>query len=195
VIGVVLAAGHGRRLGGPKALVVFNGASLAFAHAARLFEAGCREVVVVVRAEVAPRLPLPARARVAISSADDPAGSLSAGLREIAAEHDEPVFISLVDVLPAHVTTLRALAAALEVGAAAATPRRRGASGHPVAARSHVLDAYRVTTGALPRLCDVLDALGAARVRVLVDDEAVTSEINGPADAQRVLGHAAVFAF
>jgi CTP:molybdopterin cytidylyltransferase MocA len=195
MIGVVLAAGHGRRLGGPKALVVFEGESLASAHAVRLFEAGCREVVVVVRSEVLPRLSLPPLARVAISSAEDPAGSLSVGLHEVATEPEEPVFISLVDVLPARVTTLSLLAAVLEGGAEAATPSRCGVSGHPVAARARVLDVYRGRNGAAPRLCDVLDALGPRKVRVVVDDEAVTSEIDAPADAHRVLGHGPVFAW
>jgi CTP:molybdopterin cytidylyltransferase MocA len=194
MIGVVLAAGHGRRLGGPKALVLFEGAPLVLAHTARLFEAGCRDVVVVVRAEVAPGLVLPGRARVALSSASDQGGSLSVGLREIATADEEPVVISLVDVLPARVATLCALVAALDGGAEAATPRRLGVSGHPVVARARVLRAYRSESVAPPRLCDVLDALGPARVRVSVEDGAVTSELDCPADAQRVLGHGVVFA-
>ncbi len=192
MIGIVLAAGHGRRLGGPKALLVVHGAPLAALHATRLFEAGCREVVVVVRAEVAGRVVLPTKARVAISAAEDPAGSIAVGLAHVATSDDELVLIAPVDVLPASVTTLAVLAAAIAAGAEAATPRRNGTSGHPVVARAGVLDAYRV--GRTPRLCDVLDALGERRVRVAVEDDAVTSEINAPADAQRVLGGCAVFA-
>jgi len=192
VIGIVLAAGHGRRLGGPKALLVVAGIPLVALHATRFLEAGCREVVVVVRAEVAGRIVLPAKVRVAISAAEDPAGSLAVGLADIGTSDDESVFIAPVDVLPARVTTLAVLAAAIAEGAEAATPRRHGMSGHPVVARASVLDAYRV--GRTPRLCDVLDALGERRVRVAVEDDAVTSEINAPADAQRVLGGCAVFA-
>ena len=192
MIGIVLAAGHGRRLGGPKALLVVGGLPLAALHATRLIEAGCREVVVVMRAEVAGRIVLPAKVRVAISRAEDPAGSLAVGLADLGTSDGELVFIAPVDVLPASVTTLAALAAAIAAGAEAATPRRNGVSGHPVVARATALEAYR--GGRTPRLCDVLDALGERRVRVAVEDDAVTSEINAPADAQRVLGGCAVFA-
>lgn len=54
VTGVLLAAGGGTRLGlGPKALLPYRGRPLVEAIAGRLFEGGCREVVVVLGAGAA----------------------------------------------------------------------------------------------------------------------------------------------
>ena len=52
-LAIVLAAGEGLRMGGPKALLVVDGQPLVTAHVQRLREAGCRPIVVVVRAAIA----------------------------------------------------------------------------------------------------------------------------------------------
>lgn len=58
VAGLLLAAGAGRRLGGPKALVEFDGRTLVERGVALLRDAGCDPVVVVLGAQAAEVRPL-----------------------------------------------------------------------------------------------------------------------------------------
>lgn len=184
--GVVLAAGLGGRMGGRKARILLGEVPLVAAHAMRLREAGAREVVAVVRAEDEELLR--GRARVAISSEVDQAGSLARGLDRLASGGDL-VIVTPVDVLPASVATIRALARAIAGGAAAAVPTLGGKGGHPVAVRASVLHAGRGRP-----LRDVLAELGAQCLRVEVDDAAVLTDLDAPEDVERVLGAPVRFA-
>ena len=80
--GIVLAAGAGERMGGPKAVLVVEGEPLAGLHARRLREVGCDPVVLVTRGELVERLSS-SGAIVVSSGAPDPAGSLAVGLRAL----------------------------------------------------------------------------------------------------------------
>ena len=51
---IVLGAGEGRRMGGPKALLVIDGKPLICRHVERLREVECRSIVVVVRSAASP---------------------------------------------------------------------------------------------------------------------------------------------
>ena len=135
---IVLAAGAGQRMGGPKAILVVSGEPLARVHARRLREAGCGGVVIVTRAELATRFVRDAS--VAVSGAPDPAGSLAIGLRALAPSPQDLVVITPVDAWPARVETIAQLVRAVRQGAEAATPLREGRGGHPVVVRARVLD-------------------------------------------------------
>ena len=191
VRGVVLAAGAGERMGGPKALLVVEGEPLALLHAKRLVESGCAPAVLVTRPELAGRFGdcLPGDCMIAVSTAPDPAGSLAVGLDALAARSplgdDDLLVITPVDAWPARLATLARLVAAVHDGADAATPRHSGRGGHPVVLRARVLGSFRDA----PRpLRDVLADLGAGRVRIDVDDPGVAIDLDSPGDVLRATG-------
>lgn len=178
---MVLAAGQGRRMGGPKALLEVDGAPLVQRHVERLQEAGCQAVAVVVRPPEASRVEglvgiglHTGSVRVVPALTSAPAESLAVGLRALwagplpvlqASEHG--LLVTPVDLLPPRVETLHTLLAALEGGVLAATPRYRGRGGHPVALRGAAVEGLLgVGEGPLPSLRDVLQWLGERRVRV-----------------------------
>jgi CTP:molybdopterin cytidylyltransferase MocA len=177
MIGIVLAAGAGGRMGGPKARLIVNGDMLASLHVRRLREAGCDEVVVVLKE------PLAIDATIAISSAPDPAGSLAVGL---SAASGDPVIVTPVDVMPARVETIRALVLALGDSIDAATPVFRGANGHPVVIR-------RAAIAIGKPLRDVLAALGDRRTKIDVGDAAVATDLDTPEDVVAATGALPVF--
>lgn len=101
VVGVLLAAGSGRRMGRPKALVrdAAGDPWLCSAHSA-LIAGGCAEVVVVLGAAAAEARPLVPGARI-VEAADWATGmgaSLRTGLEEIADDPADAALIHLVDL-------------------------------------------------------------------------------------------------
>lgn len=176
-------------MGGPKALLLLHGVPLALAHARRAMEAGCAQVILVTSADVAGRLGGAPDLAVAISGAPDPAGSLAVGVALLDPRVSE-VLVTPVDAPPPSIETLGALFDALARGARAATPSHRGRGGHPVVCAADVLRSL----AAAPRpLRDVLRALGDARVRVPVDDPAVTLDLDTPDDFRAFSGESPRF--
>lgn len=172
-------------MGGRKARLLVGEVPLVVAHAARLREAGARSVLAVLRLE--DEALVRGRARAVISAEPDQAGSLARGLEHV--DGDDIVIVTPVDVLPASVATIHALERAVAEGASAAVPIFHGKGGHPVAVRASALRA-----GGQRPLREVLSALGAQCVRVPVEDEAVTTDLDVPADVERVLGGPVRFA-
>jgi molybdenum cofactor cytidylyltransferase len=187
--GVVLAAGSGRRMGGPKAFVSVDGKTLLERHLERLHAAGCISVLAVVRpsdAEVARTVS--ARVRrlsggLTLVAATTPsqAASLVVAVRHLvrALSDDDAVAITPVDLLPPRVDTMLALASTLD-DALAVTPTYRGRGGHPALVRPEVLAPY--VRGETAPLRDVLGALGASRTRLAVDDPAIAGDFDWPSD-------------
>ncbi len=174
--GLVLAAGEGRRMGGPKALLRVDGAPLALLHAQRFLEAGCAEVVVVTRPEVVPALPaLPPGAQVLAVRTRSQAESLAAGLRATAANR---LLITPVDLLPPSEATLRVLMDALQ-RFGAASPRVADRGGHPVAIHRRWLSTFERPVPELT-LHEALRAMGAHRARIDVDDRRVLGDFDRP---------------
>jgi len=193
VRGIVLAAGAGERMGGPKALLLVEGEPLARVHARRLGEAGCASVTIVTRPELVG--PFTRAGEVAVaSSAPDPAGSLAVGLaafgRDLA--DDDAIVITPVDTWPAQAATVRALLRAIAIGAGveAVTPRYRGRGGHPVVVRARAFAGF---VSAPRPLRDVLAGLGEARARLEVDDPAVGTDLDTPDDFSAAAGVQAHF--
>lgn len=183
---IVLAAGHGTRMGGPKALLRLPGTDrlLLEAHLEVMHAVGIAAVRIVVRTEVAETLARSASsalgdAVMVCAETPEPAASLGAAVREMGSAIPAVVFVTPVDMVPARASTYRVLLDAIDGGAAAATPSFLGRGGHPVACRSDVLAPY---TRSLVPLRDVLQRLGAERARVEVDDEAVTQGLDTPED-------------
>lgn len=175
---LVVAAGRGERVGGPKALLLVDGRPLAEHHAR-----SHARVVIVTSEEIRSAL-----GDIATFVAPDraaelgPAGSIGAAVRAGALDDVDAVIITPVDVLPAKASLHRALVDAL-AGHDAARPSR----GHPVAVRGSVLrERYR---SADPILRDVLDAIPCARLA----EPGVLDDLDTPEDVVRITGAAPRF--
>ncbi|MCW2523462.1 MAG: 4-diphosphocytidyl-2C-methyl-D-erythritol synthase [Frankiales bacterium] len=127
VAGLVLAAGAGRRLGQPKADLLFRGRRLIEAATELLFAGGCLEVVAVLRAGQSPP-----EGVTAVINADPDRGmgsSLALGLASVQAEACVIVLVDQVGIQPAEI------AAAIEryrAGAQIVVARRAARRSHPV---------------------------------------------------------------
>jgi len=183
IVGVLLAAGLGRRFGSDKRLQpLADGTPLALA-AARSLRAGCDEVLAVLRpgdAALAALL-IAADCRV-IYCAEAELGmghSLAAGVR--ASPQAAGWLIALADMPAIAPASHAAVAAALRRGASIAVPTFTGRRGHPV--------------GFSERWRDELEALqgdqGARRLLqvapseielVTLDDPGILADIDTPAD-------------
>jgi nicotine blue oxidoreductase len=186
LFGVVLAAGEGRRMGGPKADLTVGGTSLLAAHRQRLEQSGCETTVLVVRPTtvVSDGVAIVVRAETTSQAA-----SLARALAVLRAQCDpaptDLAIVSPVDLLPASVVTLRTLVRAFEARPelAAATPTYRGRGGHPPVIAFDALATYgRSPECEVPPLRDVLRSLGRARARVEVDDASVLGDFDRPSD-------------
>jgi CTP:molybdopterin cytidylyltransferase MocA len=123
VSGIVLAAGAGRRLGGPKAELVIGGERLLDRAVRVLHDSGCAEVVAVVRADTRVE-----GAVVVVNS--DPERGMGSSLRlGLAAASGDRAAIVLVDT-PG--ITADAVRRTLEVAAPVAVATYGGRRGHPV---------------------------------------------------------------
>lgn len=182
--GLVLAAGQGRRMGGPKARLLLHGRPLVGLHVERLREAGCAPVLVVARPEDVAWLAALGVAAVA-STAPDMAGSLRLGLEALTGA--DLVVVTPVDVLPATVETVRALARAC-VGEAC-VPVAGGRTGHPVVVRCQAV--LRRPPGPLR---EVLSALGPACARLEVPPAEVGGDLDTPEAWTAATGEAPRFA-
>jgi nicotine blue oxidoreductase len=181
----VLAAGEGLRMGGPKALLVVDGQPLVAAHAQRLREAGCRPIIVVVRAAIAFQvrelLAETPEAQLCVADTTSMAASLLAALACVPAQSARSVIVSPIDTLPVRLSTLDALLrAVMAPQVLAATPRYQSRGGHPIVARESLLQAFR--EGYSGTLRDLLRGAEAQRRRLDLDDPEVASDLDTPSD-------------
>jgi CTP:molybdopterin cytidylyltransferase MocA len=133
VVAVVLAAGEGRRMGGPKALVRFQGTTFVERCVARMRRPGVSEVVVVVGplsdrvAALLPGVTCVPNPR----AADGMLGSILCGLDAADERAAEAVLLHPVDHPLVEAATVDRVVAALAGGARIAVPSREGRRGHP----------------------------------------------------------------
>lgn len=198
VAGLLLAAGAGRRYGGPKALAVIGGRLLVESGLATLRDGGCAPVVVVLGAgadEIRDRADL-AGATVVVNSAwaTGMGSSLRAGLVALEPTHVESAVVLLVDLPGVTAAAVRRVASHTGAGALAVatypggsargggdTRRRRAQVGHPVLlGRTHwagVADLAIGDVGARPYLA----AHAAAVTPVPCADLADGADVDEPA--------------
>ena len=152
-VGLVLAAGAGRRMGGPKALVRLTdrGPTLVETAVARVLESGCDRVVVVVGAagEQAAALVAGTGAEVVVAGDWDEGmgASLRAGLAHLEDADDDLALVTLVDLPDVTAAVMsRVLADAVGDGRAAlARAAYDGVPGHPVVIGRDHWSAVRTT--------------------------------------------------
>jgi CTP:molybdopterin cytidylyltransferase MocA len=132
VAGLLLAAGAGRRMGGPKALLQLDGRTLVERGVTLLRDAGCDPVLVVIGAQADDVGPLvEGEVVVAADWAEGVGASLRAGLAALAAGTATGCVVTLVDQPQISVDAVRrVLDAAGDADAAVAT--YGGEAGHPV---------------------------------------------------------------
>lgn len=134
IVGLLLAAGHGRRFGGDKLLQpLADGTPVAVA-AARALKAACADSIAVLRPEqdaLAALLEAEGLRVVRCAAARSGMGySLAAG---VAASRDARGWlVALADMPCIRVATLQAVAELIGGGAALAAPSYAGRRGHPV---------------------------------------------------------------
>jgi len=193
---VVLAAGAGKRIGGPKALLSWpstGGAPrpLAIAHAEERLAAESGRVLVVTRRAIVGSLLGYVRPGIDVVASDapdevGPAGSLACAAPRLG--DVDVVIVTPVDAQPAKSETVAKLldVLAAEPSTLAARAVFQGRGGHPVAVRAFVLTRYLAPDP--PPLRDVLRTLGSACVDVEVNDRTVLLDLDTPADVMGVLG-------
>ena len=194
ILSIVLAAGDGKRLGGPKALLAWPSPSgkdrpLSIAHAEERLAAESAEVLIVTRKAMIPALLGYVRPGIHLLSSDaaadlGPAGSLAFAVSRL--PEGDLILVTPVDTQPARAETVRAMVARLEADPLllAARPSYHGRGGHPVVLRRAALDAYKT---AAPPLRDHLAALADKVAVVEVSDPTIVLDLNTPADVMGVL--------
>jgi CTP:molybdopterin cytidylyltransferase MocA len=187
VAGLVLAAGEGRRLGQPKALLEIDGERLVDRAVRVLREGGCRPVYVVAGA--APLVDLPGETTappvIVVENPDWRTGMGSSVRRGLAAVAEEAVVIMVVDTPGIGAAAVARLVEAYAAGATAAVATYGGAPRNPVLlSREHFSAAIALAVG------DVgARAFLAARPDVVThvecSDVADPSDIDTPDDLRR----------
>ncbi len=185
VAGVLLAAGEGKRLGTPKALVELGGRRLVDRGVDLLRDGGAAPVVVVMGAV---RFAVPGA--VTVHNPDWPTGmgsSLAAGLRALPADCTAAV-IALVDQPLVGAGAVQRLITAYLAGAEIAVAAYHGKARNPVLlARRHwagVLDAAVGDAGARPYLRAHPDLV----TRVECADTGSPDDVDTPEDVARLGG-------
>ena len=136
ILAVVLAAGEGRRMGGPKALVATEADTFLARACAALDRPSVERVIAVLGAEaarVAAEAGLSAAVSVCVNEGwrDGMLTSVWAGLDAAEAAGAEAILVHPVDNPFVSAATVDAVVAALERGARIAVPSHGGRRGHP----------------------------------------------------------------
>ena len=191
IVAILLAAGEGRRIGSPKALLPIRGTPFLAWGATLLARPGVHSVVAVLGHEaerVAAECPLPARARTVVNEAyrDGMLTSIWRGLGAAEAEGAEAVLLHLVDHPLVTAETVDRVVGALVAGAVIAVPSHAGRRGHPCGFARSVWPALRAASperGARGVLLDHPDWI----VHV-AGDPGCLAGIDTPEDYRRLVG-------
>lgn len=176
-VGVVLAGGRGRRLGGDKAILEIEGRPLAH-YAVAALRAVCAEVAVVAKRDsLLP--PLGGRAAVWIEP-DEPRHPLAGVAHALRLAMGRPVLALAVDLPLVDAATLRALTAREHAQATAVLARVHGRLQPLCALYRPAALAQLATFDVTARATDVVAALGIAVVEPADPD--VLLNVNRPED-------------
>jgi molybdenum cofactor cytidylyltransferase len=191
IVAIVLAAGEGRRVGGPKALLQLGSDTFLARVCATLARPGVDAVVAVLGAEAA-RVRheggVPAGVDVVVNDVwrDGMLSSVWRGLDRAEALGADAVLLHPVDnpfVAPA---TVEAVVSALEAGAAIAVPTSVGRRGHPAGFARALFEELR--RAAPERGARVVVAADPARVVHVPGDPGCVRSVDTPDDLARING-------
>jgi len=182
IVGVLLAAGFGRRFGSDKLLhPLSNGEPMALAAAGPLL-AGCDEVVAVLRPDqsVLAGLLVQRKIRVVISSdaARGMGHSLAAGVQ--ASLHARGWVVALADMPYIQAATVVRVVAALRAGGSIVVPEYAGERGHPVGFAGN-WGAQLVALSGDVGARSILSRCSGDVSRIQVDDPGIVFDIDTPA--------------
>jgi molybdenum cofactor cytidylyltransferase len=190
VAAIILAAGAGRRMGRPKALLKLESGPPSSAGPPTFLEravaicreGGCHPIQVVILPD-AELVALVRSLPVQISVNPDPErgmfSSVKIGLEEAMSERVQGVVIHPVDHPHVLGSTVAAVIAALAEDDAWVVPCREGRPGHPIGLGHRVARALLNVSDALT-LRAALEQVGARRVDVDVDDPGILENVNTP---------------
>ncbi len=186
-VAVILAAGEGKRMGMPKALLEHEkGKSFLQVLSSTFGKAGCRVIAVVGKDAEQIRAHHPSAELV--DNVDWPAGQFSSvkvGLRSAVEQGADAVLIHPVDMPMVRASTVEKLLETLEGEVEAAVPEFEGAPGHPLALTRAAAEKILSMNG-VPHLEAAQQQL--TLVRMKTKDPAVMVNLNTPEIYQRVLG-------
>lgn len=184
--GLILAAGESRRMGSPKPLLSYRGATF-LDHLIPLFSAHCSPVVVVLGAAaetVRAGTRSPAHFVVNADYRTGQTSSMLCGLRAVPPESDGVLF-TLVDHPAVSPATLSALLAAPRP--LIRIPRFQGERGHPIwISRELFPELLAVPADGAAR--DVIRAHRAQTEFIDVEDAGVLADIDDPAAYRELVG-------
>lgn len=192
IVAVVLAAGEGRRMGGPKALLRVGGQSFLARAADLLGRPGVSEVVAVLGHDaerVRDEARLPPAVGIVVNPAAREGGMLSsvvAGLDAALARGADALLLHPVDHPLTATATVDAVVAALRGGALVAVPSHDGRRGHPAGFAARTWPALREAPPAQGARA-VLAAHPEWIVHV-TGDAGCRQGIDTPADYERYVG-------
>lgn len=189
VLGVILAAGEGSRLGRPKALVELEGETFLSRVAAAMRDGGCREVVAVVGGTHAAVTRAEAeRDRLRVVENPDPSDGPISSIRCAVVDGSEvdAYLIHPVDIPAVTSGDVRALRDAVEAspGSTAAIPQVAGRGAHPVL----IVSSERQAILEARTLRDVL-AASTRVVRVPRDNPWLRFDVDTPEDLAELRRH------
>lgn len=138
----MLAAGSGTRMGGPKALLLWRGQTLAERAYRPLVAGGCAPVMIVIGGRASDVAAIPGLAAARFVRAEEWARGLSASvdavLTAVSATEADAVVFTLVDQPLVGGEAVRRVVEAYRAGATVAVATYDGVPGHPVlSARAH----------------------------------------------------------
>jgi len=188
IAGLILAAGESRRMGSPKALLEYRGATFLDTLIGLLAER-CSPVIVALGAgaeEIRARTSRPARFVVNPDWARGQITSMQCGLRAVPPEADGVLF-TLVDHPAVSMNTIDALLAPGQGATLLRVPRFEGRRGHPIWFARELIDEFL----ALPETGAARDVvrLHAGRTAFLdLDDPGIVTDIDDPAAYRTLAG-------
>ncbi len=184
IVAILLAAGESTRMGSPKPLLPWHGATLIEYQIAQLREAGAGDVIAVLGQHAEDVLPLVTgaggRAVVNESYREGRASSLRAGAAAV--ESGETVVVISVDQPRPAAVTRRLLA---EHTSGITVPAHAGHRGHPVVLDGALLSELREAGEASQGLRGVIARHAAEVHEVPFDSTEVLLDLNTPEDYQR----------